>query len=195
MTKIRVMTTIVIDMILCTIVLGLIALCIPGCGSGLQMGLDPFTPNDSCTVYSDLGIDVQTSLAAIPKVVKNPCAAQNIIATTVKAGVVLNAYQAKEFVKWAQATRDFIVVGMPFEDVKKCVGEKIPELNDRIGLDYVTMSSVLGAIPSASLVTEDDLKIITASLEDLIKQVDTMKKRKSVAVESRRYLDTMRFRS
>lgn len=192
MSKRMFMATILIDTVAVAFVLTMITLCIHGCGSGLQVA-DPFMYDSNCTVYSDLGIDIGTTDATIPKVIKNPCAAQNIIATTAKTGVMLNAYQVSEFVKWANATKDFIMIGMPFIDIKECVGTKIPELNNRLGIQYVTMSDILEAIPGESTVTRDDLMILMASIDDLIEQVNAMKK--DAESNIRRYVITQRFKS
>jgi len=159
----------------------------------LAEGADPFTYSKKCTIYEDMGIDVSTTKATIPKVVKNPCAAQNIIAVVAKAGVTLNAYQADEFVKWATATKEFIRIGMPIADVKECVRAKIPELNERIGIDFVTMSDILDALPDEAKVQEDDYKILIASIDDLIKQISEMKSQEFTATAI--YLHTGRFRS
>lgn len=132
---------------------------------------DPFTPDPSCTIYADMGIDPATSTATIPQYIKNPCAAQNILATVAKSGVALEAYQVDEFEVWAAGAKQAITVGMTFENVKLYIGGQLTRINGKLGMVYFITSDLLLVLPDAALVQTEDATLMHASLDDLVRKV------------------------
>ena len=144
-------------------------------GSGVAVQVpDPTKEDPTCTIYADLGVDVATNTAVIPQYIKNPCAAQNILATVAKSGVALEAYQLEEFKEWATAAKRAITVGMSFENLKLYVGGQLTKINTKVGMVYFITSDLLLVLPDKQVVQSDDITIIYASLDDLVKRVEQM---------------------
>lgn len=142
---------------------------------GVQVKLpDPITEDPSCTIYKDMGIDPATSTAIIPQYIKNPCAAQNILATVAKTGVALEAYQIEDFIVWAGKAKQYLTVGLEFSNVKLFIGGQLTQINKELGMVYFIMSDLLLVLPDTAIVQPDDVRLMHASIDDLVKKVQQL---------------------
>lgn len=155
-----------------TLVFVAVFLAVGGCGLQIKAP-NPFQPDPACTVYKDLSIPPD-SPSVIVKYIPNPCAAQNIIVSVARAGVVLEAYQVEEFVHWTDEARQIVMVGASMQDLKLYVGKEITKLNRKFGGLFFIVSDLFIALPDQETIVKDDVTIINAALDDVVVKVNAM---------------------
>jgi hypothetical protein len=138
-----------------------------GIGVGVK-GPNPFEADPACTIYPDMGIDPATSTGVIPKYIKNPCAAQSIVVSITRTGVVLEAYQVEEYAAWVEQAKTYIKIGLSTATVKLYIGAQVGKLNRKFGAMYFILSDLFLVIPDADLLAGDDITLIHASLDDSV---------------------------
>jgi len=140
-------------------------------GVGVK-GPNPFEPDPKCTIYQDMGIDPATSTGVIPQYILNPCAAQNMVVAVARSGVVLEAYQVDDVRSFVTEAKAYTTVGKDFGGVKLFVGMQIGKLNKKFGLMFFTLSDLLLVLPDTAVLQPDDVTLVHASLDDMLKHVE-----------------------
>lgn len=136
-------------------------------GIGVK-GPNPFEADPACTIYADMEIDVATTTAIIPQYIKNPCAAQSLIVSIARGGIVLEAYQVEEYAAWVETAKGYIKIGLSVATVKLYVGAQVAKLNRKFGAMYFILSDLFLVLPDTALVEADDVRLIIASLDDSV---------------------------
>jgi hypothetical protein len=142
-------------------------------GQGVQVAApNPFEPEPTCTIYKDMGIDPATSTGVIPKYIKNPCAAQNIVVSVARSGAALEAYQIEHVRTFVAEAKKYMVVGLTFQNAKLFVGMQIGKLNREFGLLYFAVSDLLLVLPDTAILQTDDVTLVHASLDNMLAKVE-----------------------
>ena len=145
-----------------------------GCAGIQVQGPNPFEPDPKCTIYQGMGIDPATSTGVIPEYIKNPCAAQNIVVAVARSGVALEAYQLEDVRKFVEEAKRYTTVGLTFQNLKLFVGAEVGKLNREFGLLFFTVSDLLIVLPDSDMLALDDVKLVHASLDDVLKKTEAM---------------------
>lgn len=142
-------------------------------GQGVEVAApNPFEYEPTCTIYKDMGIDPATSTGVIPKYIKNPCAAQNIVVSVARSGAALEAYQVEDVRKFVAEAKKYMVVGLTFQNAKLFVGMEIGKLNRQFGLLYFAVSDLLLVLPDKAILQLDDVTLVHASLDNMLAKVE-----------------------
>ena len=132
------------------------------------------TVTQTCTIYQDVGATVDNSLIA--KLIKDPCVAQRILATTTKLGVIWKPEYIDLFDAWAAKVQAIIEAGVTYQDLQNLVIMKIVETNQKAGMILLVVSDGIFVFDGQTgIINAIDRKLLLMSLADLRAQVAKMK--------------------
>ena len=127
-----------------------------------------------CDIYESVGATPENSLIAAK--IKNPCAAQSILATAAKAPLIWHQERYAElFEEWASKIQGVIDAGVTYSDLQDVVLVQIAKLNNEAGMALLMVSDGIFVFDDqASLIGEIDRKLLSMSIQDLRSQVKKM---------------------
>jgi len=157
-----------------TLILSIITLFIFACVGGPQIAIKPINPFEPpplerpCTIYEDM----QITSGLIYEKIKNPCAAQNILIVVAQSAYALEAYEIEEFQIWANRIKTIIGSGnITYTGLRALVLKEVLAINRKMGLILVSASGLIDIFEGSEIIAPDDVKLLHASLDDLVKQV------------------------
>lgn len=147
------------------------------CAGGPQVAVKPINPFEPppperpCTIYQDL----QITSGLIFEKVANPCAAQNILIVVAQSAYALEAYEVEQFEEWAVKIKAIIGEGqITYTGLRALVLREVLQINRKMGLILVSASGLIDIFEGPQLLQPDDIKLLLASMDDLVEQVRTI---------------------
>ena len=151
-----------------------ISLFLFACAGGPQIAVKPLNPFEPppperpCTIYENY----QVNSGLIFEKIKNPCAAQNILIIIAQSAYALEAYEVEEFQTWVNRIKTIIASGeTTYTGLRALVLKEVMAINRKMGLVLVSASGLIDIFEGPQLIDPNDIRLLHASLDDLVKQV------------------------
>ena len=145
-----------------------------GCATDGGAPVGTIFDDGNCTIYEDVGATPENSVIA--KLIKNPCAAQTILATAAQLPFMWKQKNYYEmFDKWADKIQQYIESGMTYADLQQIVVISIANFNKDVGVGLLIVSDgILVFDNQKSIIGEKDRTLLLMSLTDLRAKVSRM---------------------
>ena len=132
--------------------------------------INPNTGKSTCTIYEDMGI----TGGLIYEKILNPCAAQNILVTVAQGAYALEGYKISQFKMWTDRLRMNMTGGISYTAFRALVLREVLDWNKNMGLVLFSASGLIDIFEGQALLHCDDIKLLNASLDDLVRQVEVL---------------------